>query len=61
MIEKLNKIVKASKFKYWVALEREFGYSKKSKGALKARVHRAIKFLDKSLNPLGFKITIEKL
>jgi len=61
MIDKLNTIIHNSAFKYWAVLERNFGYAEKTKGALKQRVIRAVKFLNKTLEPLGYQITIIKL
>lgn len=61
MIEKINKLVKASGFRFWKKLEEEFGYSRTSKGALKQRVQRYIKFLNEFLKPLGYELTIKKL
>jgi len=61
MIDKLNTIIHNSAFKYWTVMERHFGYSEKTKGALKQRVIRAIGFLNKTLKPLGYQITIIKL
>jgi hypothetical protein len=62
MLQKLTQIIKSSPFKSWDGFQLANGsYSETCKNGLKARITRAINFMNKTLEPLGYRLTIEKI
>lgn len=59
MINEIEKQLKQSGFKTWVALSNSLGYH--SRGALKQKTNRLIKAFNNILRPLGLELTIKKL
>lgn len=60
-MELINKYIKQSKFKTWVALSLFLSYKKDSRAALKQRIERNINFLNETLKHIGLEVCFKEV